>query len=309
MLFLFIALGLILLFFIFVGVYSFLIYNAAFSRFDNFVSIEEADIASTHYAPYEKDLRESYARLKELKYEKVYIKSKEGYKLCGYYYNNNDSDKLCFMVHGYQSHPFNNFCINGIDFYDKGYSLFFMIHRSHFESEGEKITFGIKEQDDLMLWYDYIVKEIKPKKMVVYGTSMGCNVVARVIDKFDDPVKACVLDCGYVNLPDELNFILKKKNVFLPKLTGKFISLYAKLFLKLDVKEGDTRDALSKTKIPTFFIHGKQDILVDYNDSFRNYDACASRKEIYFNEVADHATGYFAGREEVREKIFNFIGE
>ena len=61
------------------------------------------------------------------------------------------------------------------------------------------------------------------------------------------------------------------------------------------------------TKLPTLFIHGREDKFVHTYMSQQNYDACCSEKELMLVENAAHAASYYENPPVYEERIRVFL--
>lgn len=96
-------------------------------------------------------------------------------------------------------------------FIKEGYNVLSISQRAHNKSEGETISMGYYESDDLLDWIQYIVKRDPDCSIVLYGVSMGAATVMMTLGK-DIPrnIKAAIEDCGYTSAWDEFAYQLKR---------------------------------------------------------------------------------------------------
>ena len=279
--------------------------------------LDEVELMGTHYEKWKDIMYDSIARLRKLEWKDLYINGVGGDKLKAMMYDAG-SDKTAIMCHGYRTHHFCNTAVAAGYFLDRGYNVILLIQRGHEGSEGNLITFGALEHKDLLLWIDMLEEKMHLKKIVLYGISLGSNVVMRASQylKKGGPVKAIIADCGFINTRETLytQVVKRSKNafqrlvfpiVFLPILRG--MRFYSKKD-GFDIFEGDTRKSLSKTKIPFFFLHGAKDIVVPLKDTEENYKAYAADKEIYISKIAEHGGCFADGGEKLRKKLDEFLG-
>ena len=66
---------------------------------------------------------------------------------------------------------------------------------------------------------------------------------------------------------------------------------------------------LKKSKTPVLFIHGEQDDYVPFNMLQKNYDACASEKEMLVVPEAEHANSYKINPELYWNKVEEFTNK
>lgn len=286
---------------------SFVAFLLYFKRKDDKVKFEDRDLSLTAYKPYEVEIRDAIKFFKEKTPIDVTVKSHDGLKLKGYYYNNN-SDTTVVFVHGYGASPFHNFSTVGKRMFLEGYNVFFIIQRAHNESEGKYTTFGIKERRDVQTWLYKINDMFEPKKLILYGLSMGCASSAMALGlELPKNLKVAVLDCGFNDVFSLMMYQTKRRIKINPYLTVRIMNFYAKIFGGFDMREVTSSQALSRTTVPCLFIHGRKDDVVPISHGEENFEACASKKEAIFLDGVDHARCYYAGGIEVEEKVMDFV--
>lgn len=64
---------------------------------------------------------------------------------------------------------------------------------------------------------------------------------------------------------------------------------------------------MRKSKVPVLIIHGEDDSFVPCEMSRRNYEACASEKELLIVPGADHGMSYVTDKETYVERFKGFL--
>lgn len=232
-------------------------------------------------------------------FREVYLQSTDGLRLHARYLNRN-RERLAILVHGYRTRPEINFALQVQDFLAHGYDLLIIDQRAHAESEGSYMGMGHLEQRDVLQWIDWTTH----RQVVVYGMSMGCAAVGHASGKIAcDRVRALVMDCGFSNFYEELEYkcaLWKMPNLGFPR--GE--SFLARRLLKIDLKE-NTADSLAQCKIPVFFLHGSADDEVPIAQLHRQYAACGASKAYAVAEGAPHALAY--AQPGIAERLFDFL--
>ena len=288
---------------------SFFAFNWIFKRKEGEGKFEDMDLSLTPYKPYETEIKEAIKFFKSLTPEEVTVKSHDGLRLKGYYYNNNSETTVLF-VHGYRACPFNNFSTVGKKMYDEGFNVFFIDQRAHNNSEGKYTTFGIKEHRDVQTWLYKINDFYRPKNIILYGLSMGCASSEMALGlNLPSNLKVAILDCGFRDVFSLMMYQTQRRIKINPYLSVKIMNLYAKIFAGFDMNETRSDESLKKAKVPCLFIHGKNDDVVPFSHGQANYEACNSKKDSIFLDGVDHARCYYAGGEELERKLMSFINE
>lgn len=259
----------------------------------------------TNYTELNKHLVTSGNWLKKQPYSTETIYSNDNLKLQGYQLLNKGSNNWVILAHGYKS-SIKSMLYAAKKFYDEGYNILLIDQRSHGDSEGKYIGMGWLEKDDLSLWINHIINQDQNSNIVLYGVSMGATTVMMTTG-IDLPinVKCAIEDCGYSSLEAVFkDQAIKKYNIH---DTRVFIGLYKLIKIKLgfDVKEASAINQLKKSKIPTLFIHGDNDLFVPCSMVYDNYNACISEKELYIAPNQGHALACLD--EKYFKTVFTFI--
>ena len=182
------------------------------------------------------------------------------------------------------------------------------MQRAHGESGGRLISLGQCEHRDLLAWLEALHARRRPKKVLVYGVSMGCHAVALASEKMPPgAADALILDCGYVNAFETVVRQLSQMPLLPARMFTRAVNRYARWFGGFDLRAGDTRRALARNRVPAFFIHGTADDVVPVEDGRENYLACAAAREAWFAEGAAHAVGFMAGGQALCDRLSEFL--
>lgn len=305
----YVILGIVLLFFIlalFIGAY--VVYFIAFARNDKRLAKDEELPDTEFYKPYSEKVVENIRKFKEKKYEEVRVTSYDGLELYGRYYHHKDGAPVIIFFHGYRSSAVRD----GSGIYTLGQgrevNILLATQRSHSDSEGKAITFGIRERKDCLTWVDYVVERFgKDVKIVLWGVSMGAATVLTAADlDLPDNVKGITGDCGYSSPREIIRSVIKQMKF--PVGPAYFLAkVGAKIYGGFDIEETSAMEALKKAKVPIFLIHGKADDFVPCTMSHTNYEACVSDKELLEIDDAGHAMSYYVDMEQVEKHAYAFL--
>ncbi len=252
-------------------------------------------------------------RFKAIEQEKIELKSFDGIKLSGTLYKPKEAvcGKVALLMHGFRCHGRDDIITTAEMFLDKGYSVLMISQRSHGESGGKYITFGIKERYDCKTWCEEIVKRCgESTQICLFGVSMGAATVMMASSlALPSQVKAIIADCGFTS-PYEIYKHVLKLNYHLPPFPILSVAdIFAKIFAKFSFKEASAVEALGKNKIPVLFIHGDKDQYVPTRMSKENYEACASKKELLIVKDAVHAVSFLNEPELCKSTMYKFLDE
>lgn len=255
-------------------------------------------------------LNEGRKRLASLTPEAVETTSEDGLRLVGeLYYADEPTDHFLLCMHGFHSGPKDFVC--AVDFFRSlGYNVLLVTQRAHGESEGEWITFGVKERYDCRSWCRYLVERFGDGiGIVLDGISMGAATVLMATE-LDLPrnVKAVMADCGYTS-PWEIVCDVAKRSMHIPKYP--FMPLFrwvVKRVAGFDLKEVSATDAMERNETyPILLIHGMADDFVPHHMSISNYDACRAPKRLVSVEGAGHGLSYLVDEAACQEACKAFL--
>lgn len=215
------------------------------------------------YDELREDIRKSVNKMAARPYESVTITSFDGTKLFARYYHAADHAPIQIQFHGYKSCSLLD--LSGGSFLAEklGHNALIVDQRSHGQSEGNVITFGIKERRDCLCWINYALDRFgKDVPVILSGLSMGAATVLMVTD-LDLPknVRGIIADCPYSS-PREIILKVGKEMHFPPTLMYPFVYLGALLFGRFNLTESDAVSAVRNTDIPILLLHGEDDRFV-----------------------------------------------
>ncbi len=241
--------------------------------------------------------------------EEVNITSKDGLRLAGHYIEHKNPHGIFIMVHGYRSSPTNDFSGAVLPIYNMGFSLLLIDQRAHGSSEGNKISFGVNESHDLVCWCEYVKERFPDLPVVLDGVSMGASTImmASGLD-LPDNVKALICDCGYTS-PAEICKVCLKKWYKLPPFPLFYTAnLFTKACANFSLTDGDSREALSRNKLPVLIAHGTGDDFVPYYMAEENLNACTDcDAELFTVNGAEHGMCYVIDPDGYTEKMKNLF--
>lgn len=253
-------------------------------------------------------VRDLMDEMKEIEYEDVWIKSRDGLKLHGKYYHVADGAPLQIQFHGYNGNTVRDFCGGNKIAREEGHNTLVVEHRAHGQSRGRTITFGIKEKFDCLKWINYAIKRFGDDvKIILSGVSMGASTVL-MASGLDLPknVVCIVADCGYSSAEEVIKKVAKDRK-YPVKLCTPFLHLGAIVFGHFNLKKGSAVEAVKKSKVPILIIHGTDDSMVPYYMGIEIYGNCRSEKKFLGVEGAGHGMSYIVDREKYTETVRDFI--
>lgn len=263
--------------------------------------------------PLEVELREfaekTEIELRKLNMEEVWIKTRDGLNLHGYYREAPvKTNKVIISVHGWHginalssSALFTHFLV------DYNYNLLFIDMRSYGESEGKYTGYGVKDSEDLLEWIGYIKDRFQNDVVIALdGISMGGFTVCATANKVPKEVKCIIDDCGYTSPWDEFHHCLKDI-MHIPPFFLFFAEIVNLIVCHFDFHSLSSLKCLKASRVPVLFIHGAKDTFVPTAMGRKNFEACTSEKYIQIFDNAPHARSYFMNKEAYKKVVLDFL--
>lgn len=269
----------------------------------------EEELYTGNFKPFEKVLMEGRNWVLSHEDDKVSITSFDGLKLNGFFIPCEKPERTVICVHGFRGSGAKDFGAVAKYYHSIGSNVLVIDHRAHGESEGEYITYGVKERYDVKEWIRFVNDQVGGELPIILdGVSMGAATVLMTSAlNLPSNVKGIIADCGFTS-PKEIYKDIAKKTYHIPPFPLLFIfNLYCKKIASFDMNEADAREALKENTIPTMFLHGMDDRFVPLRMSEENYACCKAEKYIERIPNAQHAVSYFVDTDYCRKKIMEFI--
>ncbi len=238
----------------------------------------------------------------------VEVTSFDGLKLRGKWVPAEHPKATIILFHGYHSSWHIDFAAILSMYHSMDLNLLLVRQRTHGDSEGKYITFGVKERKDVLTWIDFHNRTHGVDNVFLGGLSMGASTVLFAAGEDLPPnVRAIVADCGFT-CPREILSREFHKRFHLPaKPIFPFVAFWTKTLAGFDIDECDTRQILKRAKVPILFIHGTGDDFVPHYMSQQGHDACCTEKEIHLVEGAAHGMSYLKDPEGLTEALVAFL--
>ncbi len=301
LIFIFIIIGIVFILFIVVNIIiGFKYFNKVFRRKENVLD------SKMHLAK-EDDPDKKW--LDEIAKEELTMKSYDKLNLKGYFVDNNGSNKLAIIVHGYHG-SYRSLAAQGHMFYNNGFSLLLINNRCHGSSEGKFLTMGQRETRDLKDWIAFMNKRNPDFKIALFGVSLGGHIVMMAANRLPFNVMCAIEDCGFTSTYRQMLYTSNMTNAPLFRLSTFDCALIAQLFFKFSCYN-NAKQTLSQARIPFMFMHGDLDGIVPFANLYRA--SSYFPKNIYKEEVifrdCDHCEQIRLQRDLYEEKLKNFVNK
>jgi len=179
---------------------------------------------------------------------------------------------------------------------DAGYTVLLPDSRGHGASEGDIVTFGIREADDVHRWADWFNATEHPVKLFGMGSSMGAAILLQSIED-DGRFQAVVAECGFADFHDVAYDRLSSR-MRLNRWLGRGLLTsavetglaYGRLRYGVNWNDASPVRAIAHTRVPVLLIHGDDDQNIPSIHSERLHAADPAGSELWIVHGAGHVT-------------------
>lgn len=286
-------------------------FNYSIIRSDTERTDREYEDEESTWNPFEKRMAQAQKWMTENTEEHVSITSFDGFKLSAIYIPApmKSSRGIMILFHGYRSLATIDFALEAEFLNGLGYGLIIPYQRSHGESEGRFITYGVRERFDCRDWIAYANQRFgRESNIFLGGISMGAATVLMATGlELPENVRGVMADCGFTSPWDIMKHV-SWQSFKIPSFPLMYIlDLTVRIRAGFSIREADTLKAMEKNRIPILFIHGRADDFVPTKMTEKNYDACRAEKELYLVEGAGHAQSFAMDTPGCKKVISGFI--
>ena len=266
-------------------------------------------MAGTDWDAYIPGIRKAKEWLAGQPQEDVYIKSQDGLRLHGTFFECPGSKRAVVCFHGYTSEGLNDYTAIARFYLERGFNLMVVDERAHGKSEGTYIGFGCLDRYDARLWMEYTVERLgEDCELLLHGISMGAATVLMSTGlKLPPQVKGAVSDCAFTSAMEVFTHVLKSMYHIPPFPLMNIADRMAKREAGYGLDECNAREEVKKAGIPILFIHGDGDTFVPCSMVYELYDACVSPKELLVIPGASHAEAYYKDTQSYEHAVDQLI--
>ncbi|MCH5161794.1 MAG: alpha/beta hydrolase [Clostridiales bacterium] len=214
--------------------------------------------------------------------------------------------RVALLQHGYWASPRSMQPYAKI-FWEKGYDVLMPYARAHGASGGKYVGMAWIDRFDVMRWIDRTVEMYgKDIKILTMGVSMGGSTVAAVSGMNPPSQVKCVIDdCGFSSQKEEYYACVNK--VPLPRAISILpLVIGVRFGCGYSVYDADIKPLVAQSKLPTLFIHGKNDTFVPCALGQKLYDACGATDKQFELFDATHAASFASDRDRYTALISEF---
>jgi len=190
---------------------------------------------------------------------------------------------------------------------EQGYSALFIDLQAHGETTGEKITFGLRESENVEASIAFLRKTFPAERIGAIGPSLGAAAI--VLAKQDLRLDAVILESLHATIEEAVDNRLKLHfgnygSVLLPLMLSQ---LSFHLDTSLDELSPITR--INNLNSPVLFISGTHDAHTLQSETERLYAAARSPKELWIVPGGGHFNMHSYAGKEYEQRITAFLSQ
>ena len=240
-------------------------------------------------------------------FEDVEIMSPEGLKLAGWFVPSQNG-AVIMMQHGYKSTR--KELLNEAEMmYRHGYGILLTTVRAHDHSEGDVITFGMNEVNDLEAWYQYLItrNDIDSNQIGILGNSFG-GMLAIQYAAQNENIRAVVANCAFSSLNDTVSTSVEYFTDLPAFPFAPLIVFWAERETGFKTEDIDTTNWIAQiSPRPVFLMQGGADVVISADSGQRLYDAAGEPKELWFDPELGHVKFDTERAEEFERRVAEFF--
>ena len=242
-----------------------------------------------------------------LPFQDVTITTTDGLKLVAWFVPS-ENGAVIIMQHGYKSTR--RELLNEAEMMHRhGYGALITSIRAHDYSEGELISFGMYEVNDLEAWYQYLLtrEDIDPEKIGILGNSYG-GMLSIQFAAQNKNIKAVVANSAFSSLNDTVSTSVTYFTDLPAFPFAPLIVFWAERETGFKTEDIDTTQWIAKiSPRPVFLTQGGADVVISAGSGQRLYDAAQEPKELWFDPELGHVEFDKERAEEYEKRVAEFF--
>jgi fermentation-respiration switch protein FrsA (DUF1100 family) len=241
-----------------------------------------------------------------LAYEDVLITSSDAIELVGWYIPSQNG-ALVMAQHGYKNNRA-EMLSEAAMLAKHGYGVLVTTVRAHDYSDGEQISFGVREMDDLEAWYQYLLErgDVDADRIGMLGNSYGGALVIQYAAQ-NSAIKAVVAHSAFSSLEDTVgtsvsHFANVPRFPFAP-----LIVFWAEREAGFTAADIDTTAWVSQlSPRPIMLMQGGADTSISPDSGERLFAAAGEPKYLWYEPELGHVMFDGARPEEFESRVVGF---
>jgi fermentation-respiration switch protein FrsA (DUF1100 family) len=242
-----------------------------------------------------------------LPYEDVSVTTADGLNLAGWFIPSQNS-AVIITQHGYRGGR-NNMLYDAELLYRHGYGVLLSTFRAHDVNEGELVTFGKMEIQDLEAWYQYLLTrtDFDQNRIGILGESMGGMVTIQYAAQ-NPNIRAVVVHSSFTSIDAAAGMAVEHFTGLPAFPFAPLIVWWGEQIAGFDSSEIDATKWIGQiSPRPVFIMMGGKDDHIPIASGQWLYDAAKEPKELWFVPDATHHGIPEVAPEEYERRVTEFF--
>ncbi len=243
----------------------------------------------------------------QLPYEDVTVITADGLHLIGWYIPSVNG-ALVIAQHGYKSNRAE--MLNEAEMlFRHGYGVLLSSVRAHDGSDGEQISFGYREMQDMAAWFQYALTraEVQPARIGLLGNSMGGSLVVQYAAQ-NPRVRAVVANSAFSSLKDTVRTSVTHYTGLPPFPFAPLILFWGEQEGRFNASEIDAKKWIPRlSPRPVFLMQGGADKIISAESGELLYAAAGDPKELWYEPSLEHTMFDQVLPQEYERRVIDFL--
>ncbi len=240
-------------------------------------------------------------------YEDAMVTSADGTTLRGWFLPG-DSPRLILVQHGYKDRLQTMLGVAEV-LHRHGYQVMLMCVRGHDRSDGELLSFGMREMPDIEAWSAYALHRpgVDPAEVGMFGVSMGGSLAIQYAASHPE-VKALVADSAFSSLNDTIDTSVRFFTGLPPFPFGPMIRFWAEREGGFPASSVDAKKWIGRiSPRPVLIMQGGADQVVSKTSGQKLFDAAGDPRQFWFEPLVGHGQFLKMMPDEFERRVVGFF--
>jgi dipeptidyl aminopeptidase/acylaminoacyl peptidase len=193
-----------------------------------------------------------------------------------------------------------------------GYNVLMGSFRAHDESDGELVSFGYREVNDIAAWHQYLLSrdDVDPTRIAILGESMGGGT-GILYTAAHENVRAMVAVSAFALTQETVETFIEYEQgtpTWLTPVLAGFFVFWGERAADFDSEALNTDVVVGQiSPRPLLIIHGGSEDKIDPENGQQLYDAAGEPKEFWFVPEAGHVNFDKVRPTEYEARVTDFL--